>query len=163
MEVLLSSVNNNTEVFHAKVKELDNWKIHEVYSEVEDVGQDSISVRWVVSEKVHDGANVVEACLVASWFEEKNTEDLRKDSPTCMKESLRLLAIIVSPERWKIRSLDIKSAFLQGKETQRNICLNPPKEAGCDGKLWELKKTIYGLGDASRKYYKRCWWEQGLK
>ena len=27
------------------------------------------------------------------------------------------------------RRLDIKSAFLQGKEIQRKICLKPPKEA----------------------------------
>ena len=110
-------------------------------------------MEWVVSEKVQEDANIMKACLVARGFEEKHTEDLRKDSPTCMKEISKLLATIGSSERWKIRSLDIKSAFLQGKEIQRNICLKPPKEAGCDGKLWELKKTVYGLGDANRKWY----------
>ena len=108
-------------------------------------------MRWVVSEKVHDDENLVKAHLVARGFEENYTQDLRKDSPTCMKESLRLLATIGSSEKWNI--MDIKSAFLQGKEIQRKICLKPPKEAAWEGKLWELKKTVYGLGDASRKWY----------
>ena len=54
--------------------------------------------------------------------------------------------------KWVVKCLDIKSAFLQGKEIQRVLHLKPPVEANTD-KLWLLRKTIYGLNDASRKWY----------
>ena len=34
----------------------------------------------------------------------------------------------------------------------RKVYLRPPPEANCNG-LWLLRKTVYGLGDASRKFY----------
>ncbi|KAK4319794.1 hypothetical protein Pmani_009312 [Petrolisthes manimaculis] len=80
---------NTEEVLRAKEKEISNWRDNEVYEEVEDVGQGALSVRWVVTEKVVDGQTVVKARLVARGFEEE-TGNLRKDSPTCSKEAVRL-------------------------------------------------------------------------
>ena len=37
-------------VLKAKMEELDSWKKNNVYTEVQDVGQERISNRWVVSE-----------------------------------------------------------------------------------------------------------------
>ena len=56
-------------------------------------------------------------------------------------------------EKWLINSIDIKSAFLQGKPMERKIYLKPPIEAYAEGKLWCLKKAVYGLSDASRIWY----------
>ena len=44
--------DNNNEVLVAKTQELENWKQYSVYEEVEDEGQNTISVHWVLSEKV---------------------------------------------------------------------------------------------------------------
>ena len=54
--------------------------------------------------------------------------------------------------KWKIKSLDIKSAFLQGQPINREIFLKPPKEAGTE-KSWKLLITVYGLCDAPRAWY----------
>ena len=36
----------------------------------------------------------------------------------------------------------------------RDVYLMPPKEAGVhDGKLWKLKRCLYGLNDAARQFY----------
>ena len=35
-------------------------------------------------------------------------------------------------KHWKISSLDIKAAFLQGKEVNREVFLIPPAEANTD-------------------------------
>ena len=49
------------EVIEAKEKELDNWNKFEVFKEVKDEGQKTISTRWVITEKekkkrkVHQG------------------------------------------------------------------------------------------------------------
>jgi len=55
---------------------------------------------------------------------------------------------------WKCHTIDIKSAYLQGNNIQRKIFLKPPKEYD-DGRLWRLKKTVYGLCDAARAWYLR--------
>ena len=57
--------------------------------------------------------------------------------------------------KWKINSIDIKAAFLQGKSIDRDLYLKPPKEAEAQGRLWKLKKAVYGLSDASRVWYLR--------
>ena len=38
------------------------------------------------------------------------------DSPTCSKESLRLTSSIMVSKGWKCNSIDVRSAFLQGKQ-----------------------------------------------
>ena len=63
------------------------------------------------------------------------------------------MAIIVT-NCWKINSLDMKTAFLQGKGITCDLLIKPPKEANTT-KLWRLNKTVYGLNDASRTWYLR--------
>ena len=48
----------------------------------------------------------------------------------------------------------MKTAFLQGKKTEREVYIRSPKEATTN-KVWELQKCVYGLGDACRYWYLR--------
>ena len=138
------------EVRRAKSSELENWKTFQVYEEVTDHGQHSMSTRWVITQKT-DGS--VKARLVARGFEE--TEFIQSDSPTAGKETLRALIAISSSMGWKCCTIDIKAAFLQGKYITREIYLKPPPEGAMIGRLWKLKKCVYGLNDASRTWYFR--------
>ena len=70
------------------------------------------------------------ARLLARGFEEENLVEIRKDSPTCCKENFRVLLLLIIANKWKIHSLDIKSAFLLGKKIDRDVYLRPPAEAG---------------------------------
>ena len=144
---------NSDEVFKAKKSEIENWKNNNVYEETVDKGQCTISTRWVVTEKIKDGLNIIKARLVARGFEE-NTDDINTYSPTCHKETFRLALAIIAANNWKCHSIDIKAAFLQGHEIEREIYLRPPKEF-YNGYLWKLKKTVYGLNDAARAWYLR--------
>ena len=63
------------------------------------------------------------------------------------------MALIVT-KCWKINSLGIKAALLQGKGITRDLLIKPPKEVNTT-KLWRLNKTVYGLNDASRTWYLR--------
>ena len=72
---------------------LQNWKDHDVFTEIPDDGQKRITVRWVISEKSIDGNNSTKARLVARGFEEGEDSSIRRDSPTCMKETLRLTLV----------------------------------------------------------------------
>ena len=70
------------------------------------------------------------ARLLARGFEEENLVEIRKDLPTCCKENFRVLLLLIIASKWKIHSLNIKSAFLLGKKIDREVYLRPPAEAG---------------------------------
>ena len=93
---------------------MNKWKQHNVYEEVENQGQ-SISTRWVCTEKETENGKLIKARLVARGFEE-DSSCIQKDSPTCNKESLQVALAILTSKHWHLNSLDIQAAFLQGSE-----------------------------------------------
>ena len=104
--------HNEPEVIEAKLSELDNWKSFEVMDEVKDLGQKTISTRWVISEKeISEQAKIVKARLVVRGFEED--EILQVDSPTVSKTTFRLALAIAANEGWCPESIDIKPRALQ--------------------------------------------------
>ena len=56
-------------------------------------------------------------------------------------------------QSFNLRSIDIRAAFLQAKNLEREIFLKPPPDVKKEGILWRLKKPLYGLNDASRKFW----------
>ena len=149
------SVQNSKEekVKEAKELELKKWIEEEVYDVVEDSGQECLSTTWVITEKIVDGDQIIKARLVIRGYEEN--EKARSDSPTCGKDNIRLLLALAVSRDWKVHSLDVKAAFLQGKVIERDVYITAPKERRQNGQLWKLKKVVYGLSDASRSWYLR--------
>ena len=107
----------------------------------------------VSSMKNIDDKQIGQARLVAKGFE-KLTSDILKDSTTCSKEGLRFVLALIVHNEWKINSIDIKGAFLQGEEIDRELFILPPKESNTSN-VWCLKKCPYRLVDASRKWYNK--------
>ena len=64
-----------------------------------------------------------------------------------------MILSLASTYNWKITTTDIKYAFLQGRELDREVFLKPPKEAEVAGKVWKLKRCLYGLNDDARQFY----------
>ena len=156
---VIPSPPNSAEVFiantkevvkTAKANELSQWKKQNVYTEVDHSTKDPISLRWVCTPKVIDGTPSIKARLVAKGFQEQ--QHVRGDSPTCSREGVRIALAIIASNSWKLRSLDISTAFLQGGPINREVFVIPPKEAETD-KIWMLNKAVYGLNDASRNWY----------
>ena len=114
---------------------------------MEDEGQQVLSVRWVITEKLKDGQPIIKARLVVRGFEEDLLE--RTDSPTCSKESQKLILALIATLGWKCKSVDVKTAFLQSDIIDREMYVRPPKEFD-EGKIWRLNKCVYGLNDATR-------------
>ncbi len=143
------------EVVEAKEREIKNLVDHDVFESVEDVGQKAVSCRWVFSEKQkEDGSKLIKARLVARGFEERLVEK-RVDSPTCSRQSLRLGLIAATSMDWELHVMDITSAFLQGNKLERTVFVRPPPEVCDKGKIWKLKRCLYGLADAPREWYDR--------
>ena len=55
-------------------------------------------------------------------------------------------------ELWKI---EIRAAFLQDKQLDRDVFLKPLKDIKKEKNIWKLKKPLYGLNDSSRKFWLR--------
>ena len=70
-----------------------------------------------------------------------------------LRESLKLFFGVAANEGFKLRSFDIRAAFLQAKSLDREVFLLPPKDVRNEGKIWKLNKSLYGLNDASRKFW----------
>lgn len=139
----------------AKMKELESWKRNGVYVEHKNIGQKCISTRWICNLKDTPDGTIHKARLVARGFEEIDKENLPKDSPTCGSDSLRLVLAVLAQRQWQTHTMDIKTAFLQGAEIEREIFVKPPPEANCKDVVWKLRKCVYGLSDASLSWYNR--------
>ena len=92
----------------------------------------------------------LEASLVAHGFQK--TQEYQKDSPTCSRESIRLVLALIASKSWMLQPLDIKTAFLQGESIDRTIFIYTPPKVGTD-KLWHLCRCICGLADVPCCFY----------
>ena len=150
LAVLVAKDETNTpEALEAKQKELDKLQEFDTYEIIDDEGQEYITTLWVVTKKGEE----LRARLTAKGFQE--LQDVPKESPTMHKHTLRIILAIAAANKWKISASDVKSAFLQGNELDRIVLVKPPKEAKLAKKLWRLKKCLYGLRDASKKWYEK--------
>ncbi len=154
------------EIIEAKNKEIENLKTYETFEEVKENGQETIGSRWIVTEKEkHDGQKqAYKARLVAKGFQE--IDQPQSDSPTAAKESFKLLMALAANQNFKVVSMDIRAAFLQAKKLDREVFVRPPDDIKKEGVIWKLLKPLYGLDDASRKFYlkvKETLQELGLK
>ena len=79
----------------------------------------------------------------------------QSDSPTVSKESFKILMEISANNDFKLASVDIRAVFLQSRTLVRYVYMPPPADIKKPGIIWKLKKTLYGLDDASRKFWLR--------
>ena len=153
-EILITSEESFTheKIADAKEVELKNWQDFNVYTETQDKGQNTLTTRWVVTEKI--GINdepIIKARLVIRGFEEQ--EHNQSDSPTASKSTLRSFLLVSANEGWSPQTVDIKAAFLQGRPIERELYVQPPSEFAEADTIWKLNKVVYGLNDAARNWY----------
>ena len=156
-EILISEeseLQSKELIIKAKERELQSWINREVYNEVDDTGQQKITTKWVMTKKEIEGKPGIKARLVARGYEDEDNDIVRSDSPTVSREGIRFTLAIITTNSWDIKSMDISTAFLQGRPIKRTIYIKPPKEAKTK-KIWHLRKCVYGLNDANREWYLR--------
>ena len=132
-----------------RIRKLDPKKVYDV---VPDNGQIYLTCRWVLTDK--EGRK--KARLVARGSQDPDMPSLVKDSPTCSKKAFRIVLTICAKNNWPSNALDVRTAFLQGLPLNREVFLKPSEDAlDMAGKLWKMKKCVYGLVDAARHCYEK--------
>ena len=142
------------EVVEARMKQLNDWKVFDVYEEVDDCGQKRIKGGWIDVYKEVDKETIVKSRFVARGYMEEGY--VQSDSPTVRKDNIRLTCMIAALNGWRLETKDYHSAFLQGTELDRELYMEPPPEEKKPGVIWRLKKAVYGLNDASRRWWEKC-------
>ena len=115
------------------------------------------SLRWVLTSKESPEGYIPNARLVARGLEEDCLQNIDKELPTCTKESLwTLFAEATQNDWWCLKSIVIKTAFLQGNLLNRDVFIQPhPKPKCLQNRIWKLNKSVYGSCDATLKWYSR--------
>eukprot|EP00439_Symbiodinium_sp_Y106_P070485 s391_g12.t1 len=80
---------------------------------------------------------------------------LRTDAPTTQMAAVRMATSIGLSRGWKFLLFDVSTAFLSGKEVNRDLFVRPPNDLKCAGAgvLWRILKSAYGLSEAPRLWY----------
>ena len=76
-------------------------------------------------------------------------------SPVSKKDSLRIIMSLVAQYDLELHQMDVKIAFLNG-DIEEEIYMDQPEGFSMEGKdhmVCKLKKSIYGLKQASRQWY----------
>jgi len=139
--------------------ELNNLYNNKIMTLVKKVPKNKsiISTKWVFTKK-KDGNNNVskyKARLVARGFSQKYGTDFDLTySPTLNSDSLKLIIAFASSLKWNLYQLDIKSAYLNAK-LDKTIYTNIPQgDKNYGNGYWRLNKSLYGLRQSGRQWYK---------
>jgi hypothetical protein len=91
--------------------------------------------------------------IVLHGNEDKEKDDLRKDTQAASFTSIRTLLALAAIHHLHIASIDIKGAYLQSGRCKRDIFVRPPNEwRQIRGVAWKLLKLPYGLPDAGHQW-----------
>jgi len=121
----------------------------------------TVTCKWIFRKK--EGMSPAEgikykARVVARGFSQREGVDYNEIfSPVVRHTSIRVLLAIVAHQDLELEQLDVKTAFLHG-ELEEEIYMSQPEGFQVPGKedhVCRLKKSLYGLKQSPRQWYKR--------
>lgn len=118
-------------------------------------GRTAIDNRWVfkVKNKAGGGIDRFKARLVVRGFHQRYGVDYEETfSPVVKFPSVRMILAMAAAERWHMKQFDVKTAFLYGDLEETIYMKQPSGYSDNSEKVCLLKKSLYGLKQASR-----CW------
>ncbi|GMI79054.1 hypothetical protein HRI_001574700 [Hibiscus trionum] len=124
-------------------------------------GKRAIGCKWVFAKK--DGSPSkkdvrYKARLVAKGYAQKEGIDYNEVfSPVVKHSSIRTLLALVAQLNLELAQLDVKTAFLHGDLEEEIYMTQPEGYVDAGGKKWvcKLNKSLYGLKQSPRQWYKR--------
>ena len=135
---------------------MDSMYVNQVWTLVDaPEGVSPIGCKWVYKKKIGTDGQVetYKARLVAKGFRQKQGIDYDETfSPVAMLKSIRIMLAIEAYHDYEIWQMDVKTAFLNGfleeevymSQLEGFVLETKPNQ------IFKLKKSIYGLKQASR-------------
>ena len=138
---------------------MKSMKINGVWDlEIIPKGANTVGCKWVYKTN-HDSKENIErfkARLVVKGFTQRGGIDYNETfSPVSCKDSFRIIMTLVAHYDLELHQMDVKTTFLNG-DLEENVYMAQPKGFVVEGKERMgccLKKSIYGLKQASRQWY----------
>ncbi|PRQ31880.1 putative RNA-directed DNA polymerase [Rosa chinensis] len=117
-----------------------------------------LGCKWVFKTKTDASGNIerYKARLVAKGFTQRQGIDYTETFlPVSSKDSLRVVMALVAHYNLELHQMDVKTAFLNGELVEDIYMMQPPGfvEKGKEHMVCKLRKSIYGLKQASRQWY----------
>jgi hypothetical protein len=118
-----------------------------------------LGVKWVYKTKYKSSGEIdrFNARFVAKGYKQKSGVDyFEVFAPIARLDTIHMLISLSTQNNWKIHQMDVKSAFLNGT-LEEEVYVEQPTGYVVRGKedtVYRLKKTLYGLKQALRAWYK---------
>ena len=113
-----------------------------------------VGCKWIFKEKRGPDGEIqkYKARLVARGFTQIPGVDFTETfAPVTKFTSIRILLALAAIHDYEIHQMDVKSAFLNGVLDEEIYMDSPPGYPAPNGKVWRLRKSLYGLKQASRE------------
>ena len=151
--------NNSIKWLDAMKEELKSMDHNEVWDLVElPKGCKRVGCKWVFKTKRDSKGNVErhKARLVAKGFTQIDGVNYKETfSPVSKKDSFRIIMALVAQYDLELHQMDVKTTFLNGN-LEGEVYMDQPEGFEIKEKehmVCKLKKSIYGLKQASRQWY----------
>ncbi|CAI7865162.1 unnamed protein product [Closterium sp. NIES-53] len=143
----------------AMEKELASIKENGVFELVDPPkGAYLVGCKWVLKKKLGADGSVerYKARLVAQGYTQREGEHYSETfAPVAKVSTSRVLLALAASLDLEVEQLDVCTAFLYGLLMEEVYMRQPPGYDDGSGRVWKLKRTLYGLKQSPRGWYKR--------
>ncbi|KAG6438785.1 hypothetical protein O3G_MSEX000222 [Manduca sexta] len=127
------------------LEENNTWKIVK-----EPLNKKIIEVKWIY--RIKSNGNY-KARVVAKGFQQIYSENEEIYSPVARMTTLKIVLSTACLNGWEIEQMDVETAFLNGN-IKSEVYIYPPDGYEIEeGKVYLLKKSLYGLRESPRDWY----------
>ncbi|CAI7888308.1 unnamed protein product [Closterium sp. NIES-54] len=144
----------------AMEKELASIKENDVFELVDPPkGAYLVGCKWVLKKNLGADGSVerYKARLVTQGYTQREGEHYSETfAPVAKATTLRVLLALAASLDLEVEQLDVCSAFLYGLLMEEVYMRQPPGYDDGSGRVWKLKRTLYGLKQSPRGCRNRC-------